>query len=153
MHIGTLFDFGNLFLAGIEIGIHYGVGAPPKILSEKSQLQLRQAMSFKLRVLVPVFFVLTTLSAIAVTVLHGASPGFWFRCVGLLAALTWIILRVVGTVPINKDSHAWDVEAPPKDWRSRIERAEMFHIYGTWAATAIFALFLAAMAVETGALR
>ena len=151
MNIYTLFDFANLFfagiLAGIEVGIHYGVGAPPKVLSEKSQLQLRQAMSFKLRVLVPVFFLLTTLSAITITVLHGVSPGFWFRCAGLLAALTWIVLRVIGTVPINKASHTWDVDAPPKNWRSLVERAEMFHIYGTWAAIALFAFFLIAIAL------
>jgi hypothetical protein len=102
MSLHTFFDFANLFvagiLAGIEIGIHYGVGAPPKVLSEKSQIQLRQSMSLKLRVLVPVFFLLTTLSAITITVLHGASPGLWFRCAGLLTALSWIILRVIGNL-------------------------------------------------------
>ena len=148
----TFLHFANLFvagiLAGIEIGIHYGVGAPPEVLSQKAQIQLRQSMSLKLRILVPVFFVLTTLSAIAITVLDGASPGHWFRYAGLLSALIWIVSRAVGTVPINRASHTWNPEAPPKDWRSRVERSEMFHIYGVWAAVAIFAFFLAAMALK-----
>jgi hypothetical protein len=152
MSLHTFFDFANLFfagiLAGIEVGIHYGVGAPPKVLSEKSQIQLRQAMSLKLRVLVPVFFLLTTLSAIAVTSLAGASPGFWFRSAGLLAALSWIILRVIGTVPVNSASHTWDAEAPPKDWRVRVESAERFHILGVWAALAMFTFFMISMALR-----
>jgi hypothetical protein len=36
----------NLFfagmLAGIETGVHYGLGAPPPALGEPSQIQLRQ---------------------------------------------------------------------------------------------------------------
>ncbi len=58
--IRQLHFIANLFvagiLAGIEIGIHDGVGTPPEVLSEKAQIQLRQAMSFTLRTLVPVFF-------------------------------------------------------------------------------------------------
>ena len=64
-----LLHFVNLFfagmLAGVETAVHYGLGAPPKALSEQSQIQLRQVLVLKLRVLVPVFFVPTLSSAIA----------------------------------------------------------------------------------------
>jgi len=52
-----ILDFVNLFfaglLAGIEFVIHYGFRAPVEVLDERAQLQLRQAMVLRLRVLVP----------------------------------------------------------------------------------------------------
>ena len=57
--------------------------APAEVLDEQAQLQLRQALVLRLRVLVPAFFVPTALSGIAVTVLDGSAPGFWFRCAGV----------------------------------------------------------------------
>ncbi len=57
----VILHFVNLFfagmLAGIETAVHYGLGAPLTDLSEQSQIQLRQVLVLKLRVLVPVFFV------------------------------------------------------------------------------------------------
>jgi hypothetical protein len=79
MHDSIFLHFLNLFfagmLAGIETGVHFGLGAPPKALSEQSQIQLRQALVLKLRVLVPVFFVPTLASAIAITAIDGLAPG------------------------------------------------------------------------------
>ncbi len=58
MNPATVLDFVNLFfagiLAGIEIVIHYGLRAPTEVLDEQSQIQLRQALVLRLRVLVPV---------------------------------------------------------------------------------------------------
>jgi hypothetical protein len=100
-----LLHFVNLFfagmLAGVETAVHYGLGAPPKALSEQSQIQLRQVLVLKLRVLVPVFFVPTLSSAIAVAAIDGSGPGLWLRYTGLLALLIWIVIRVIRTVPIN----------------------------------------------------
>jgi hypothetical protein len=145
-----LLHFANLFLAGmlagIETSVHYSFGAPPKALSEESQIQLRQALVLKLRVLVPVFFVPALASAIALTALDGASPGRWFRYTGLLALLLWIVIRVVRTVPINSATLTWNPQAPPKDWRLRVESAERFHVLGVWASVVAFVCFLAAMA-------
>lgn len=102
MNPATVLDFVTLFfagiLAGIEIVIHYGLRAPAEVLGEPSQIQLRQALILRLRVLVPAFFVPTTVSGIAVTVLDGAAPGFGFRCAALFAMLIWILIRVIGTV-------------------------------------------------------
>ena len=91
MNIATVLDFVNLFfagmLAGIEFVIHYGLRGPSEILDEQSQLQLRQALVMRLRVLVPAFFVPVVVLGIALTVLGGGTPGFWFRCAGVVAIL------------------------------------------------------------------
>jgi hypothetical protein len=152
MNPATVLDFINLFfagiLAGIEIVIHYGLRAPTEVLDEQSQIRLRQALVLRLRVLVPAFFVPTAVSGIAVTVLDGGAPGFWFRCAGVLAMLTWILIRVIGTVPINSATLTWQPGAPPKNWRALVNHAERFHIVGVWAVVMAFAFFLTAVALK-----
>jgi hypothetical protein len=144
----TILDFVNVFfagmLAGVEFVIHYGLRAPAEILDEQSQLQLRQALVLRLRVLVPAFFVPAAVPGIALTVLDGAAPGFWFRCAGVVAILTWIVIRVIGTVPINSATLTWQPSAPPKNWKAQVDHAERFHIVGVWAAVLAFAFFLTA---------
>src|SRR5258708_23163063 len=135
-------------LAGIEFVIHYGLRAPSETLDERAQLQFRQALVRGLRVLVPAFFVPTAVSAIAATVLDGAAPGLWLRCVGLLGVLIWIVIRVIGTVPINSATLTWQLSAPPKHWKALVNRAERFHDVGVWAVVLAFACFLTAMALK-----
>src|SRR5205085_2178379 len=105
MNAIIVLDFINLFfaglLAGVEFVIHYGLRAPAEVLDEKSQLQLRQTMVLRLRVLVPAFFLPAAVSGLAVTILNGGAPGIWLRGAGILAMLIWVAIRVVGTVPIN----------------------------------------------------
>src|SRR5215831_4936313 len=101
----TVLDFVNVFfagmLAGIEFVIHYGVRTPAEMLDEQSQLQLRQALVLRLRVLVPAFFVPAAVLGMVLTILDSAAPGFGFRCAGVASILTWIVIRIIGTVPIN----------------------------------------------------
>ena len=148
----TVLDFINLFfagmLAGIEFVIHYGLRTPAEILDEQSQLQLRQALVLRLRVLVPAFFVPAAVLGIALTVLNSAAPGFGFRCAGVVAILTWIVIRVIGTVPINSATLTWQPSAPPKNWKALVNHAERFHIVGVWAAILAFAFFLTAVALQ-----
>jgi hypothetical protein len=148
----TVLDFINLFfagmLAGIEFVIHYGLRTPAEILDEQSQLQLRQALVLRLRVLVPAFFVPAAVLGIALTVLNSGTPGFWFRCAGVVAILTWIVIRVIGTVPINSATLTWQPSAPPKNWKALVNHAERFHIVGVWAAILAFAFFLTAVALQ-----
>ena len=146
LDVVTVFFAG--ILAGIEIVIHYGLRAPAEVLDEQSQIQLRQALVLRLRVLVPAFFVPTAVSGIALTVLDGAAPGFWFRCAGVLAMLIWILIRVIGTVPINSATLTWQPDAPPKDWKALVNHAERFHIVGVWAMVMAFAFFLTAVALK-----
>src|SRR4051794_19386992 len=105
MNTVVIIGLVNLFCAGIlageELIIHYGFREPAETLDEQSQLKLRQALILRLRVLVPVFFVPAVVSGIALTVLSSGAPGFWFRCAGVLAMLTWTAIRVIGTVSIN----------------------------------------------------
>ncbi len=155
MNLTTILDFVNLFfagiLAGIEIVIHYGLRGPAEVLDEQSQLRHRQALVLKLRVLVPAFFLPTAASGLTITVLNGVDSGFWFRCAAMLAVLSWILIRIVGTVPINTDTLTWKPDAPPKNWKELINHAERFHIVGVWAVVMAFAFFLTAVALKLAA--
>ena len=152
MNYATVLDFVNLFfagmLAGIEFVIHYGLTKPAEALDARSQLQLRQALVVRLRVLVPAFFVPTALSGIAVTVLDGGAPGMWFRGVAMLGVLIWIAIRIVGTVRINSATLDWPLDAPPPDWQAQVQRAERFHDVGVWVVVVTFACFLTAVALR-----
>jgi uncharacterized membrane protein len=155
MNPATVLDFVNLFFAGILAGalfvIDYGVRAPVAVLDEQSQIQLRQALIRRLRVLVPAIFVPTVLSGVAITILDGVDPGFGFRCAGLLVVLTSFLLTLLGTVPINKATLTWRPSAPPKNWRTLVSRWERFDRARTWAAVTAFALFLTALALKLAA--
>jgi hypothetical protein len=148
----VVLDFANLFfagiLAGMEIVIHYGLRKPAESLDDRSQIELRQALVVRLRVLVPAFFVPTALSGFAVTLLSGATPAFWWRVGAMCALIVWIAIRVIGTVPINKATLAWDAGAPPRNWKALVDHAERFHIVGVWVSVLAFAFFLAALASE-----
>jgi hypothetical protein len=152
MNPRTFLDLASVFfagmLAGMEFALHYGLSAPAALLDDHAQLRLRQALVRRLRVLVPAFFGPTAALGIAAAVLAGAAPGMWLRYGGVLALLIWIVIRVIGTVPINSATLTWRTEAPPKDWKARVARAERFHNVGVWAAVASFALFLTAMACQ-----
>ena len=147
-----LFFLANLFfagiLAGMEIAIHYGVGAAPAALDDGSQVLFRQGLIRKLRVLVPAFFLPAVLSAVAITILDHTKPGFWLRCAALLALLVWIVARVIVTVPTNSATLTWDAEAPPPNWKALVERTENFHVVGVWAALVAFVCLLSAIAVK-----
>ncbi len=155
MNPATVLDVVNVFfagiLAGMEFVIHYGVRAPAEVLDDHAQLQLRQALVLRLRVLVPAFFVPTAVSGIAVTVLDGAAPGLWFRCAGVLGVLIWIVIRVIGTVPINSATLTWQPGAPPEHWKKLVNHAERFHIVGVWVVVLAFLCFLTAMALKLSA--
>ena len=130
-------------LAGAEFVIHYGIRGSADALDERSQLVLRQAMVRRLRILIPALFAPSAVLGIAATSL--AYPeAFWLRCSGLLALVAWALIRVVGTVPINSATLDWSPDAPPADWKARVDRAERFHIVGVWAAVIAFAAFAAA---------
>lgn len=148
MNAPAIAGFVNLFcagiLAGLEISAHYGFHVPTVALEEKPQIVLRQGLVYRLRWLVPAFFVPATLSGIAVTLINRSMPGLFFNLAAMLAIITWIFVRVVGTVGINSATLDWNPDMPPTNWRELIGKAERFHIVGTWAAILAFAFFLAA---------
>ena len=114
----------------------------PGLLTEWSQLRLRQSLILRLRILVPAFFVPTAFSGAAVAFLDGMGPGFRFRCAGMLALIVWIAVRGIATVRINSATLMWDAEAPPKNWRALVDRAERFHILGVGVSVVAFVSFL-----------
>ena len=156
MNLTTILDFVTVFFAGLLAGalfvIDYGVGpAVAAVLDDQSQIQMRQALILRLRVLVPAIFVLAILLGIAITVLDGIDPGFAFRLAGLLVVLTSFLLTLLGTAPINSAVFDWQPSAPPKNWRTLISRWERLDRARTWAAVTAFALFLTAMALKLAA--
>jgi hypothetical protein len=152
MTLLTLLDFVNLFfagmLAGIEFVIHYGVREPAEQLPDHAQLQLRKALVLKLRVLVPAFFAPAAVLGIGLTFFNTTTPGFVLRCVAVVALVIWIVIRVIGTVPINSATVDWQLSAPPQDWKAQVTHAERFHIVGVWAAVLTFVCFLIAVALK-----
>jgi uncharacterized membrane protein len=153
MNLATIFGFMNLFFAGLLAGvlfiIDYGVGpAVAAVVDEQAQIQVRQALILRLRVLVPAIFVPTILLGVTITVLDGVDPGFAFRLAGLLVVLTCFLLTLMGTAPINQTIRNWQPSAPPKNWRMLISRWERLDRARTWAAVTAFALFLIAVALK-----
>jgi hypothetical protein len=146
------FEVFNLFfvgiLAGAEIVVCYGVRTPMSNLEEQPQIQLRQGLIRRLRVLVPAILVLTVTSAIVVIVLEGTKPGFVFRCAGLLTMIIWMLVTFLGTVPINKTALTWRPDAPPDHWRTLVNRWERLDVARSWLAVTAYAFFLAAVALQ-----
>ncbi len=155
MNVLSVLIYVNLLcvgiLAGLEIMAHYGLRGIDIGMDDRSQLQLRKRLVLNIRVLVPAFFVPTLVTAMVITALLGASAGLWLRIIGLLGLLVWILLRVVGTVPINSATVDWDLANPPKDWKAQIAHAERFHDIGVWAVVICFACFLASAAMMLAA--
>ncbi len=65
--------------------------------------------------------------------------------------LVGIVVRVIGTVPINGGTLTWEVGAPPTNWKALIDHAERFHIVGVGAAAIAFACFWTALALKLAA--
>ncbi len=147
--LAALLGFANVLGAGILAGeefiVRYGVRAPIATLEPKPQIQLRQALIRRMRVVIPAVFVFTLLSGAGAAWLGPRfDPGFGIRFAGLLALVAFIAITLAGTVPINKAALGWNPAAPPADWRAAIARWERLDTARTWAALAAFGLFLAA---------
>ena len=141
VHLIELFFTG--LLAGFEIAVHYGIGAPPKSLREDAQIVLRQAMVRRLRILAPILFLPSLLLTTLVSLQERYEPGARLRYVAVAALLVWGIIRIVRTVPVNSATLEWDPDAPPMNWRALVERTERFHVVATWAAVIAFLCLLA----------
>jgi uncharacterized membrane protein len=75
---------------------------------------------------------------------------FGFRFAAVLALLVWIVVTLRGTVPINEATLEWEPASPPGSWRAMVSLWERLDSVRAWAALAAFALFVTAMAVQTG---
>jgi hypothetical protein len=135
-------------LAGFEVAVHYGLGSPPRSLTENAQILLRQAMVLRLRILAPALFLPTLASAISLTVQRRHTPSIWLHIAALALFGMWIIIRVLRTVPVNSATLKWNPLNPPEGWRAQVERTERFHVLAAWAAVAAFICFLLSAFLE-----
>jgi hypothetical protein len=105
MNHTVIFEFINLFCSGVLAGslfvIHYGVRTPLGLLDERSQIQMRLALIYRLRVMIPAIFAPMVLSGVAVGILDWSGPGFIFRSVGVLSLLVCFLTALIGIAPIN----------------------------------------------------
>jgi uncharacterized membrane protein len=151
MNTEVLVGFLNLFfiglLAGEEFTIRYGVRGPLASLDVQPHIQLRQALILRLRILVPVIFGLAILSGIAAIIINGFDPGFGFRGAGLLVLISFILVTLFGTVPINAAALTWNPAAPPSNWQALVSKWEQLDNVRCWAALIAFGLFLIGMAL------
>ena len=140
LQIGNLLFAG--LLAGAEVAIHYGTALPQQLLTDTAQLQVRQSMTRRLRVLMPLLFLPALLTTVILTAMHRAGREFEVRGAALCLLLVWIATRVAATVPINSATMEWDPAAPPQNWKVLVVRAERFHVAGVWSAVIAFLLLL-----------
>lgn len=128
-------------LAGEELAICLGVREPLASLEPQPSIAFRQALIRRLRVLVPILFVLTALAGLAAAIAGGARGAPLARWAGLGGLLVFISIAMLGTVPFNKAALSWSPDAPPDGWRSAVRRWERLDDLRTWAAIVAFACF------------
>ena len=144
-YVAVLHFFWLLFaglLAGFEVGVHYGIAAPPASLGDAEQIILRQALIRRLRVLAPALFFPCFLLTLLIAFQERHQSGPWLRWAAAAALLLWIGIRIVRTIPVNSATLEWNPKAPPPDWHSSIARTEQLHVIAAWAALFAFACSL-----------
>ena len=151
MNLNVMIGFLNLFfvgmLAGEEFTVLAGVRTPLANLEDNPHIRFRQALIYRLRVVVPIMFGLAIFSGVATTLINSSGSGFGFRCAGLLILLAFILITFLGTVPINSAALDWNPAAPPANWRVLVQKWERLDNFRCGAALVAFALFLIGMAV------
>ncbi len=149
MTIGSVIGLVNLMcvgiLAGEEFVICYGVRKPIASLETSAHIQVRQALIYRLRILVPAIFAAALLSSIAITVADRFAAGTALRCAGLIGLISFIAVTLGGTVPINAAILAWKPTSPPKTGQAILSRWERLDTVRCWLAISAFLCFVAAM--------
>jgi uncharacterized membrane protein len=143
IEIASLFFAG--LLAGEEFVMFYGVRRSLATLDAIPQLQVRQALIHRLKILVPAIFVPTILLGIASTIAVTFGLIFVLRCVGLIGLVAWALATLPGTAPINSAIAEWDPKAPPENWKETVDRWERFASVRPWGAMFGFVMFLIAI--------
>jgi uncharacterized membrane protein len=145
MSIDTL-EFASVFfsglLAGEEFVIRFGVRGPLASLDPQAHIEMRQGLIRTLKVLVPILFAAALFSGIASSILHWDNAGRSLRLASVVLLLAFIILTLLGTVPINQAVGRWDAKNPPQGWRDSIRRWEALDSVRTALATGAFILAL-----------
>ena len=143
IEIASLFFAG--LLAGEEFVMFYGVRTSLATLDAIPQLQVRQALIHRLKILVPAIFIPTILLGIVSTIAVTSGPIFVLRCVGLIGLVVWALATLPGTAPINSAISEWDPKAPPDNWKEIVDRWERFASVRPWGAMFGFVMFIIAI--------
>jgi uncharacterized membrane protein len=150
--IRVTIEFAGLLFAGLLAGeefvIRYGVRDAIDTLDDRSHIAVRQALIYRLRILVPAVFISTLVLAAVSTALEGSRPGQVFRYAALGVLLAWLGLTIFGTVPINEAAITWGRDDPPGNWRTLVERWERLNTIRTWTAISALALLLSGAAIQ-----
>jgi hypothetical protein len=143
----------GLFLAGIlageELIVRYGLQPSLSKLDDRPHVLARQAVVRRLRVVVPIIMVPTVLVGIAVLVFGGTGTGFGLRLATACALVAFVLFSFLGTVPINMQVNAWNVDSLPVDWKSVILRWERIDVFRSSAALLAFAFAVLAQLGES----
>ncbi len=134
--------FFSGLLAGEEFVIRFGVRGPLAGLDQQAHIEMRQGLIRTLRVLVPILFAAALFSGTASTILHWDTAGRLLRLAGVTLLLAFIVLTLLGTVPINQAIGRWDANNPPQGWRDSIRRWEALDTVRTTLAIGAFVLAL-----------
>ncbi len=144
----------NLFfaglLAGAEIAVHYGTIIPHHLLTDTAQLQIRQSMTQRLRVLMPLLFLPSLMTAALLMRLHRVGREVELRGAAIALLVVWIATGGGATVRINGAPLEGERGAPPEGWKKLVARAERFHMAGVWAAVIAFLLLLSVTLTSRG---
>jgi len=147
-----IITFINLFFSGILAGslfiIHHGIRVPLSQLEERPQIMMRQALIYRLRIMVPLSMIPALISGVAVALLDWDKPGSLFRCTGVLLLAVCFFTTVLGTVPLNKEVVGWNPDAPPNDWQNKMKKWERFDGARTVVGALSYGLMLIGMAVR-----
>lgn len=135
-------------LAGEEFTVTFGVRSAITTLDDAHHIALRQALIYRLRVIVPSIFFLALLPAGVSVLVSWSTPGNVARCAGVALLLAWLLVTLFGTIPINSAALEWEPTASRSDWGPLVARWERLNSVRTLAALAAFACLLAGAALQ-----
>jgi uncharacterized membrane protein len=137
-------------LAGEELTITIGVRQALTTLDDAHHLALRQALIYRLRVIVPSIFLLALGFAGAAATLATSTAGLGARWTGVTLLVAWLLVTLIGTIPINSAALTWEPSAPPSDWGVIVDRWERLNTVRTLLAITAFVALLVGVALQLG---
>lgn len=137
----------GLFLLGLLAGEEFAINAGIRVLLARLEtsvhIRARQELIRTLRILVPFLFA----AALGFQILAAAvTPGGRMMAMHLVAIallFAFIMVTLLGTVPINKAVLEWNPQQPPPGWQDSIRRWELLDLVRTILAIAAFVAALA----------
>lgn len=129
-------------LAGSEFMVCAGLRRPLSNLEQNSHIKFRQNLILRFRIMIPIIFFIAFSTGLVLEVYTASdSTSFYTRAIGEALLIAFIVLALVGTVPINKAVLTWNPSNPPKNWLGLIRRWENLDLARCLLAIAAFMSF------------